>query len=466
MKYISTRGNAPELSFKEVALTGIATDGGLYVPKNVPAFTEEEILSWSGLSYNEIAFNVMYPFVNGEINENDFRDIIKESYASFRDKEVTPLHKLKDKEYVMELFHGPTLAFKDVALQFLGNLLDYILDEKKEDIVIIGATSGDTGSAAIEGCRHCKHIKMFMLHPKGKVSDVQRKQMTTILSDNIFNIAIEGNFDDCQTMVKRMFASPDFVNGKSISAVNSINWSRIMAQITYYFYAYLRIKEQNADKVMPKISFSVPTGNFGDVFAGYMAKKMGLPINKLIVATNKNDILHRFFQDNDYSQKGVYATVSPSMDIQISSNFERLLFDLYGQDGNKIKSLMDDFNDNKSLKVSSEVLDKAKEIFESSAIDDDGIKNIIKNTYDNNEYLVDPHTATGIYASENISAEGITVTLATADPAKFPDVIKESTGVFPDLPTHLHDLHDRKEYMNDLPLDIIEIKNFINKNTL
>jgi len=466
MKYISTRGNAPELSFKEAALTGIASDGGLYVPKDVPQFTVDEISSWEKLSYEEIAFNVMYPFVDGEINESDFKKIIKTSYASFRNKEVTPLHKLNDREYIMELFHGPTLAFKDVALQFLGNLLDYILDEKKEDIVIIGATSGDTGSAAIEGCHHCKHIKLFMLHPKGKVSDVQRKQMTTVVSDNIYNIAVEGNFDDCQTMVKKMFSSSNFTNGKNISAVNSINWSRIMAQITYYFYAYLRIKEQNNNGEMPEISFSVPTGNFGDIFAGYMAKKMGLPINKLIVATNKNDILHRFFKDNDYSQKGVYATVSPSMDIQISSNFERLLFDLYGQDGNKIKSLMDDFNDNKSLKVSTDILDKAKNTFESSAIDDDGIKSIIKNIYNNYQYLVDPHTATGVFASENLKADGITVILATADPAKFPDVIKESTGVFPELPSHLSDLHDREEYMNNLPLDIDEIKSFIQKNTI
>ncbi len=455
MEYISTRGNAPTLNFEEACLTAIAQDGGLYVPKTFPEFSLETIKSWVGLPYTDIAFNVMWPYVEGSFSEADFRAIIKKSYSTFRSPEVTPLHKLDDNHYVLELFHGPTLAFKDVALQFLGNLLDFILDKQKRDIVIIGATSGDTGSAAIEGCRSCKHIQLFMLHPKGKVSDVQRKQMTTILSDNIFNLAIDGNFDDCQTMVKDLFATPDFTHGKPLSAVNSINWARIMAQITYYFYTVTRL-----EKFDGKLNFSVPTGNFGDIFAGYIAQKMGLPMNKLIVATNANDILHRFFADNDYSQNGVRATVSPSMDIQISSNFERLLFDLYNQDGAAIAELMAQLKKDGHFKVTDSVLAKARKFFDSSTLDDEGIVRVIKDIHTRYDYLIDPHTATAIESAEHHTG-CINIVLATAHPAKFPDVIIKATSIHPELPEHLHDLHDREEYMTSLALDESDIKNFI-----
>lgn len=461
MDYISTRGNAPTLSFEEVCLTGIASDGGLYVPEHFPTFTLDQIRSWQGQSYQEIAFNVMWPYVQGSIPSEDFKDIIARSYATFRHDDVTPLHSLTDNISVLELFHGPTLAFKDVALQFLGNLLDYFLDKQQRDIVITGATSGDTGSAAIEGCKSCKHIQLFMLHPYGKVSDVQRKQMTTVQADNIFNLAIDGNFDDCQNMVKSFYNAPDFTHGKPLSAVNSINWARIMAQITYYFYAALKL-----DKLDGNLTFSVPTGNFGDIFAGYIASKMGLPIKKLIVATNANDILHRFFSANDYRKNGVTATVSPSMDIQISSNFERLLFDLHANDGAAIASLMDDFNHNGALRVPDDILSAAQQLFDSSKLDDQGIEHVIRTTYNDYGYMLDPHTATAlpIVQSDGYS-DCHNVILATAHPAKFPDIVRKATGEHPELPAHLSDLHDREEFFEHLPHDDNAVKSFITRHS-
>ncbi len=457
MKYISTRGKTKEIGFEEVVTTGLAPDGGLFMPKDIPIFSQQEISSWKNLSYQELAEKIMLPYVEGDIPQEDLRKIIRTSYSNFRNEEITPLHKLSDNEYVLELFHGPTLAFKDVALQFLGNLLDYILDKQQKNVVIIGATSGDTGSAAIEGCRSCKHIELFMLHPYGRVSDVQRKQMTTIISDNIHNLAIETDFDGCQSMVKDMFANQDFLAGKSLTAVNSINWARIMAQIVYYFYAGLKLGSPEKE-----ISFSVPTGNFGDIFAGYIAMKMGLPIKKLIVATNKNDILHRFFENNDYRKTGVDPTLSPSMDIQISSNFERLLFDLHNQDSNKINELMYNFNNSGKLSVTKEILLKAKNVFDSSSLDDDGIKQVIKDVYDESKYIVDPHTATGIAAARKYkSDDNPMVILSTAHPAKFPDIIKETLNIHPALPEHLSDLMERKEKLTKLKNDIEKVKSYI-----
>ena len=336
MRYISTRGQAPALNFEDVLLAGLATDGGLYVPENLPRFTQEEIASWAGLPYHELAFRVMRPFVTGSIPDADFKKILEETYGVFSHSAVAPLRQLNGNEWVLELFHGPTLAFKDFALQLLGRLLDYVLEKRGERVVIVGATSGDTGSAAIEGCKHCENVDIFILHPHNRVSEVQRRQMTTIFGENIHNIAIEGNFDDCQEMVKASFADQSFLKGTRLVAVNSINWARIMAQIVYYFHAALQLGGPARS-----VSFSVPTGNFGDIFAGYLARNMGLPINQLIVATNRNDILHRFMSGNQYVKETLHATLSPSMDIMVSSNFERLLFDLHGRNGAAIAGLMD-----------------------------------------------------------------------------------------------------------------------------
>ncbi len=385
------------------------------------------------------------------------KELIAKSYRSFRVPNVTEIKELEKNLYVLELFHGPTIAFKDVALQLLGNLQDYVLTKKNEDIVIIGATSGDTGSAAIEGVKNCKHVKLFMMHPYGRVSDIQRLQMTTVISDNIFNIAVEGNFDDCQDMVKEMFKNPEFIKGKKLSAVNSINWARIIAQIVYYFQVVLQLTGAEES-----VSFAVPSGNLGDVFAGYMAKKMGLPIDQLIVSTNENDILHRFFNGNDYSKQGVKQTVAPSMDIQVSSNFERLLFVEYGLDGKKINEMMDNFRNTGNLEVSPQVFNSVKATFKSMASNDAEIKAETKRVYQKYNYIVCPHTATGTRAAESLrNKNGKMVVLATASPAKFPDVVMESIGVKPALPAHLSDLMTRKEQYHKLPNDIDQIKNYI-----
>ena len=325
MKYISTRGNAPELNFEDVLLAGLASDGGLYVPSELPTFSLEEIASWRDLPYHELAFKIIKPFVADCIPEADLQAMLKDTYAAFGHKAVAPLAQIDNNEYVLELFQGPTLAFKDFALQLLGRLLDYVLEKRQERVVIMGATSGDTGSAAIEGCKRCNNIDIFILHPHNRVSEVQRRQMTTIVGDNIHNIAVEGNFDDCQAMIKDSFADQSFLRGeRRLVAVNSINWARIMAQIVYYFYASLNLGGPER-----KLAFSVPTGNFGDIFAGYLANKMGLPIEQLTIATNSNDILHRVMSKNVYEKHPLEHTLSPSMDIVVSSNFERLLFDLY-----------------------------------------------------------------------------------------------------------------------------------------
>ena len=339
MKYISTRGLAPALSFEEVVLTGLAPDGGLYVPETLPTFSQEEIASWAGLSYQDMAFKIMQPFVAGALSDEEFKQLIAEAYSTFRHAAIAPLVQTGHNEWILELFQGPTLAFKDFALQFLGHLLDHLLKKRNQKVVVMGATSGDTGSAAIEGCRRCDNIDIFILHPYQRVSNVQRRQMTTVIAPNVHNIALEGNFDDCQNMVKASFGDQSFLpEGRQLVAVNSINWARIMAQIVYYFYAGLAL----GAPARP-ISFSVPTGNFGDIFAGYLAKRMGLPIEQLVIATNSNDILHRCLSSNDHSKNQLEHTLSPSMDIMVSSNFERMLFDLYERDGSQIQQLMDEF---------------------------------------------------------------------------------------------------------------------------
>ncbi len=462
MKYISTRGEAPTLSFEDVVLTGLASDGGLYVPETLPQFSKEEIASWSGLGYRELALNIISPFVAGEIPEVDLKELIDSSYDSFRHDAIAPLVQIGHNEWILELFQGPTLAFKDFALQFLGNLLDYVLKKRDQRVVIMGATSGDTGSAAIEGCRHCDNVDIFILHPYQRVSDVQRRQMTTVLEDNVHNIALKGNFDDCQNMVKASFADQSFLpDGRQLVAVNSINWARIMVQTVYYFYAGLALGAPHRP-----ISFSVPTGNFGDIFAGYLASKMGLPVEQLVIATNSNDILHRCISRNDHSKQPLVHSLSPSMDIMVSSNFERMLFDLYGRDGAAIKNLMNEFKSG-SMTLSDEALDAARNLFTSYRLGDDEMVSVIRDVFESTEYLLDPHTAIGVQAARETrhSSETPMVCMSTAHPAKFPEAVKKAgQAEDPKLPHHMADLFNREENYEVLPNDISDVHSFMAKN--
>lgn len=459
MRYISTRGQAPVLNFEEVLLAGLASDGGLYVPENLPRFTQEEIASWAGLPYHELAFRVMRPFVTGSIPDADFKRILEETYGVFAHRSIAPLRQLNGNEWVLELFHGPTLAFKDFALQLLGRLLDYVLAKRKQRVVIIGATSGDTGSAAIEGCKHCENVDIFILHPHQRVSEVQRRQMTTVVGANVHNIAIEGNFDDCQEMVKSSFADQSFLKGTPLVAVNSINWARIMAQIVYYFHAALQLGGPARS-----VAFSVPTGNFGDIFAGYLARNMGLPINQLIVATNRNDILHRFMSGNQYVKETLHATLSPSMDIMVSSNFERLLFDLHGRNGAAIAGLMADFKRGGSFSVAQDRWTEARKLFDSLAVDDEQTCQTIAKVFAETGEVLDPHTAIGVHAARECrrSLDTPMVILGTAHPVKFPDaVIKAGVGKALDLPPHLTDLFEREETCTVLPNDLAAMQAFV-----
>ncbi len=459
MRYISTRGAAPALGFEDVLLTGLATDGGLYVPESLPHFTLEEIRSWRGLPYSELAFKVMYPFVEDAIPADDFRTMLDETYEVFAHGAVAPLVQIDSNEWVLELFRGPTLAFKDFALQLLGRLLDYVLERRNQHVVIMGATSGDTGSAAIEGCRRCKRVDIFILHPHQRVSEVQRRQMTTVKGDNIHNIAVRGNFDDCQRMVKASFGDQSFLGGKTqLAAVNSINWARIMAQIVYYFHASLALGGPDRS-----VSFSVPTGNFGDIFAGYLARQMGLPINQLVIATNRNDILHRFMSGNRYEQKTLEHTLSPSMDIMVSSNFERLLFDLYGRDGAAVKTLLENAQKG-PVSIDDYRWKHVRKLFDSAAVDDKATSEMIRHIYQQNEYLLDPHTAIGVQAARECRRDKSVpmVTLGTAHPAKFPDAVKQSgVEAKPELPKHLSDLFEREEAFTVLDDDIATVQKFI-----
>jgi len=459
VKYISTRGRAPALGFEDVLLTGLASDGGLYVPELLPRFSMEEIRSWRGLPYSELAYRVMYPFVEGAIPAEDFRRMLEETYAGFAHQAVAPLVQTDSNEWVMELFRGPTLAFKDFALQLLGRLLDYVLERRNQHVVIMGATSGDTGSAAIEGCRRCRHVDIFILHPYQRVSEVQRRQMTTVPGDNIHNLAIHGNFDDCQKLVKMSFNDQSFLNGKTqLVAVNSINWARIMAQIVYYFHASLALGGPDRS-----LAFSVPTGNFGDIFAGYLAREMGLPIQQLVIATNRNDILHRFMSGNRYEKQQLEHTLSPSMDIMISSNFERLLFDLYGRDGNAIADLMQRFEEG-PVSIEDHRWNQARRLFDSYSVDDAGTCRTIAEVFARNEYLLDPHTAIGVAAARACRRDPAVpmVTLATAHPAKFPEAVERSgVDVKPELPHHLADLFQREERYEVLDNSLESVQSFI-----
>lgn len=462
MRYISTRGQAPSLNFEEVMLTGLAPDGGLYVPESLPHFSREKIASFASLSYAELAFEIMQPFVEGCIPDEEFRAMVNDCYAQFRHPAVAPLVQLDHNEWVLELFQGPTLAFKDFALQLLGRLLDYVLEKRDQKVVIMGATSGDTGSAAIEGCRHCDNVEMFILHPHKRVSDVQRKQMTSVLADNIHNIALEGNFDDCQSMVKASFADQSFLpDGRQLVAVNSINWARIMAQIVYYFYAAVAVGSPEKE-----VGFSVPTGNFGDIFAGYLAKGMGLPINQLIVATNSNDILHRTIANNLYEKHGLEHTLSPSMDIMVSSNFERLLFDVFDRDGEALANFMRACAGDEAVTLPQEKFEMARELFDSFAVSDELTCATIAQVFDEAEYLLDPHSAIGVKAAREVRRYQDTpmITLATAHPAKFAEAaLKSGQAHEPALPHHMSDLMQREERFTVLENNMQTVHDFMQK---
>ncbi|MEM0955271.1 MAG: threonine synthase [Pseudomonadota bacterium] len=449
MHYISTRGDAPTLNFEEVLLAGLAQDGGLYVPASLPSFSTDEIRAMRGMDYPTLALEVIRPFVAECVPEKDLSNIVHDCYAGFRHGAVAPLQQLGTNQWVLELFHGPTLAFKDFALQLLGRLLDYMLERQHRKVVIMGATSGDTGSAAIEGCRRCSNIDIYILHPHDRVSEVQRRQMTTVLGDTIHNIALQGNFDDCQAAVKTSFADQSFLpEGRSLVAVNSINWARIMAQIVYYFYAAVALGAPERP-----VSFSVPTGNFGDIFAGYLARNMGLPVEQLVIATNRNDVLHRILTSGRYARTELYQTLSPSMDITVSSNFERLLFDLYDRDGAAIADMMQRFSSD-DITLSDSARSRLGGVFSSRCVDDEETCATIATVYRESGYLLDPHSAIGYRAALDCQrdSEVPMVTLATAHPAKFPAAVAAAgLGVEPALPAHLADLFQREERFTVLP---------------
>jgi len=448
MRYVSTRGSAPALDFEGATLAGLASDGGLYVPEHWPSFSKEEIAAMRGLSYVDTAVAVMRPFVAGCLDDATLTRLCKAAYGRFAHDAVTPVVQLDHKHWLMELFHGPTLAFKDVALQLLGQLFETFLAKREAHLTIIGATSGDTGSAAIDGVAGRAKVDIFMLHPLGRVSDVQRRQMTTVLAPNVHNIAIEGSFDDAQAIVKALFNDRDFNGRFTLSAVNSINWARLMAQVVYYFYTAVRLGAPDRP-----VAFSVPTGNFGDVFAGYVASRMGLPVAKLIVATNVNDILHRALTSGDYSCGTVTATATPSMDIQVSSNFERLLFDLAGRDGAGLARMMADFEATKAMTIPADMLAGAKDLFVSARVDADTMSSAMRWAHDRANNVIDPHSAIGLAAARtaDLPADIPVVTLATAHPAKFRDAVERATGVRPHLPARMGNLFEREERYDTLP---------------
>ena len=450
MRYVSTRGRAAELGFCDALLAGLATDGGLYVPQTWP---NNPILA--GSTYASKAASLMAPYVEGEIPQDVFTQLCATAYSTFRDPAVVPLVQIAPEHYLLELFHGPTLAFKDVALQLIGQLFDYVLTQRNQRVMIVGATSGDTGSAAIDGVKGCKNVDIVILYPNGRVSDVQRRQMTTITSPNVHTVAVDGTFDDCQDLVKAMFNDAPFREANSLSAVNSINWARVMAQTVYYFTAL--------ETLGRSASFSVPTGNFGNVLAGWIAKQMGADIEKLIVGSNSNDILTRFFETHSMDMLPVIPTLSPSMDIQVSSNFERLLFEMNNRDGGATTEQLNRFRQSGKLSVEPDQYAKwIAPTFRAHRANNDETLAVMKRIYGESGMLVDPHTAVGIASAEACAEPGIpTITLATAHPAKFPDAVKKATGVHPALPDHVADLFDREERIVNLPNDLQAIEAFV-----
>ena len=451
MKYISTRSKEKEYSFGEVFIKGLADDGGLYVPKSLKKYKKEELLKLKDLNYNELSTEIISNFSKDFISKSELSSLIKKSYSTFREKEVVKISNIGELK-LLELFHGPTLAFKDVAMQFIGNLYEYYLNKNDKKINIVVATSGDTGAAAIDAIKGKSNLNIFVLHPNDRISSVQRKIMTTVDDENVFNIAIDGNFDDCQNIVKSMFSDLEFSKSINMSGVNSINWVRIIAQSVYYFYSYFKLSKET-------ISFSVPTGNFGDVFAGYLAKKMGLPIDKLIVATNENDILHRAISKGDYVSKEVKETLSPSMDIQLASNFERLIYYVNNSDSEKTAEIMKKVKQN-SYQIEKNNLDIIQKDFLSESCNEQETLDIIKENYEENNVILDPHTAVGVGAAKKLSLNDCVV-LSTAHPCKFPDAINDAINKHEKLPKQLQPVLDKKENFKVLKNNTEEVKKFL-----
>jgi len=451
MKYISTRNNSKEYDFGEVFLKGLADDGGLYVPKSLKKYSKEELLELNNLNYNELSTEIINLFSSDFISREELSSLINKSYSVFREKEVVKISNLGELK-LLELFHGPTLAFKDVAMQFIGNLYEYYLSKNDKKINIVVATSGDTGAAAIDAIKGKSNLNIFVLHPNNRISSVQRKIMTTVEEKNVFNIAIDGNFDDCQNIVKQMFFDLEFSKSINMSGVNSINWARIIAQAVYYFYSYFKLGKKT-------ISFSVPTGNFGDVFAGYLAKKMGLPINKLIVATNENDILHRAISKGDYVSKEVKETFSPSMDIQLASNFERLIYYVNNSDSKITAEIMKKVKQN-SYQIEKNNLDIIQKDFLSESCDGKETLDIIKKNHEENNIVLDPHTAVGVGAAKKLSFNDCVV-LSTAHPCKFPDATNNAINKHEKLPEELQHVLDKDENFQVLKNNTEDVKNFI-----
>jgi threonine synthase len=463
MDYISTRGTAAgsqgaPLDFEGATLAGLAGDGGLYVPREWPHFSHAEIAAMRGLPYAELAARVMQPFVSDSLAPDRLRALCTEAYGRFAHAAVTPLVQLDERQWLLELFHGPTLAFKDVALQLLGLLFEEFLGRTKGNLTIVGATSGDTGSAAIDAVAGREGVEIFMLHPSGRISEVQRRQMTSVLAPNVHNVAIDGSFDDAQAFVKRMFGDEELTGRFRIGAVNSINWARLMAQVVYYFAAALQLGAPGR-----RVAFSVPTGNFGDVFAGYVAQRMGLPIERLIVATNVNDILHRALSQGDYSAADVTPTAAPSMDIQVSSNFERLLFDAGGRDGAALADQMRGFEASKAMRLTNAQRENVAALFASARAEPGDMTAAMRWAREACDQIIDPHTAIGLHAARasDLPAEVPIVTLATAHPAKFPDAVERATGQRPQLPSRIGDLFAREERYDDLPGEYEAVRDYV-----
>ena len=453
MKYISTRGSAPELTFEEAMLTGLARDGGLYVPAEIPVMSLDEIAALAGKPYTEVAFAVMKPFIGDTFSDAEFEAIIERAYSGFAHDATCPVKQLDDNHFLLELFHGPTLAFKDVAMQLIGQMFEVALKRRGESVTIVGATSGDTGSAAMEAFRGLEAVNVFIMYPHGRVSEVQRRQMSTPKDANVHALAVDGDFDTCQGLLKDMFNDFEFRDSVRLAGVNSINWARVLAQVVYYFTSALSIGAPHR-----AVSFTVPTGNFGDIFAGYVAKSMGLPIEKLVIATNQNDILHRTLESGAHTKTGVTPSISPSMDIQVSSNFERLVFDLYDREGAAVAQLFDALKDKGGFELSQGALSKLKDNFASGrASEAETTAEIARSLKETGELLC-PHSAVGVkVAKEHLGVEPM-ITLATAHPAKFPAAVKDATGIHPDLPPHMADLFEREERITRVAGDLAAVQ--------
>ena len=462
LKYISTRGQAPTLTFTEALLAGLAPDGGLYVPEHWPSLDAATIAGFAGQSYAQVAEAVIAPFVGDAIARSDLRAMIEDAYKGFRHTAIAPLAQIESNLFVLELFHGPTLAFKDVAMQLLGRLVNHALRIKGERATIVGATSGDTGAAAIDAFRGQPLVDVFILYPHGRVSDVQRRQMTTLDDANIHALALEGNFDDAQAILKGLFRNEPLRKSLNLTGVNSINWARVVAQIVYFFSAAVALGAPHRP-----VSFTVPTGNFGDIFAGYVAKRMGLPIDRLVIATNENDILTRTLATGRYDVQGVHATSSPSMDIQVSSNFERLLFDAHGRDAATIRGLMASLDQSRGFALNDGPLAAIRAEFDAFAIDEDSTRNEIARTWQECEMMLDPHTAVGVAAARKAVADNPNVPMivaGTAHPAKFPDAIIRAIGVHPPLPKHMQGIMERPERFEIIANDLQAVAQHVQKH--